>query len=237
MIHRRHTINGPNSQRAFDAEEFGLRYAESLFGDFDAGDSLDARDIDMLAKRLSGDPREWWLPDEAFDVNQDTTVSPEDSIFWIHEIKRTYFGDANLDGEFNSGDLVEALAAGTYEKETDAGWASGDFDGNGRFDSGDLIYALADGGYEAGPRPVAVPEPSAVILLLVGLLTALSEKTSFGRLLGNKKQKFVKTDFQAANVMMRWAKSMNFRGNHQAALSVDNSFCMIRWRNALRRFA
>ena len=47
----------------------------------------------------------------------------------------TYFGDANLDGEFNSSDLVISLAAGTYEQDVDAGWLSGDFDGTGRFDS------------------------------------------------------------------------------------------------------
>jgi hypothetical protein len=41
--------------------------------------------------------------------------------------------------------LIDALAAGTYEVDVVAGWASGDFDGSGRFDSSDLIEALADG--------------------------------------------------------------------------------------------
>lgn len=48
------------------------------------------------------------------------------------------------------------------------GWAEGDWDGNADFTSADLILALADGGYEAGPRRAAVPEPSAVVLLLFG---------------------------------------------------------------------
>ncbi|MCA9166757.1 MAG: PEP-CTERM sorting domain-containing protein, partial [Planctomycetales bacterium] len=88
----------------------------------------------------------------------------------------TYFGDANLDGEFNSGDLVVALAAGTYELGINTGWASGDFDGNGRFDSGDLVLALADGGYEQGPRAAvsAVPEPlTALLFALAATFTVL----------------------------------------------------------------
>ena len=79
-----------------------------------------------------------------------------------------------LHGEFNSGDLITALAAGTYEKDVEAGWASGDFDGSGRFDTGDLIFALADGGYEQGLRAAAVsavPEPSCSVLLAIGAIS------------------------------------------------------------------
>jgi hypothetical protein len=122
------------------------------------------------------EPRSW------FDLSGDGLVTPDDRITWVKEMKNTYFGDANLDGEFNSADLIHALAAGTYEVELDAGWASGDFDGNGRFDSSDLVVALADGGYEQGPLPPAVaalpraqvnpvPEPSALTYwAIVGLL-------------------------------------------------------------------
>jgi hypothetical protein len=90
-------------------------------------------------------------------------------------MKNTYVGDANLDGEFNSADLIDALAAGTYELERDTGWASGDFDGNGRFESSDLVEALADGGYEQGPLPpavAAVPEPQTCLMLGIGLVVA-----------------------------------------------------------------
>jgi len=67
--------------------------------------------------------------------------------------------------------------------------------------------------------------------------TALSKKTAFGRLLGNIKQRYVKTVFQAANAMRRWARSVIFRGSHQAALNIDNSFSIISFRRAFRRFA
>ena len=87
----------------------------------------------------------------------------------------TYFGDANLDGEFNSTDLVAVLAAGEYEDgiESNSGWSEGDFDGDGEFTSSDLITALADGGYEQGPPQavfVAVPEPVNTMIFPMGVL-------------------------------------------------------------------
>jgi hypothetical protein len=84
----------------------------------------------------------------------------------------SWIGDANLDGQFNSADLVDVLAAGTYETDTVAVWSTGDFNGSGRFDSSDLVTALVDGGYEQGPRAAvrAVPEPSSFITLMMVLI-------------------------------------------------------------------
>lgn len=83
----------------------------------------------------------------------------------------TYLGDANLDGEFNSGDLVAVFEAGKYEQDVVASWSEGDWDADGRFGTGDLVAAFQDGGYEQGPRPVAaVPEPASTLILLAGLI-------------------------------------------------------------------
>jgi hypothetical protein len=85
-------------------------------------------------------------------------------------------GDADLNGEFNSSDLVSVLASGTYEADVPATWSTGDFDGDGRANSGDLVAALADGGYEAGPRTAvaAVPEPTTLSLMLLAGLSVVS---------------------------------------------------------------
>jgi hypothetical protein len=90
----------------------------------------------------------------------------------------SFFGDANLDGEFNTGDLVQVLGAGKYETEDYAGWAQGDWNGDGVFGTGDLVKALEDGGYEMGPREetAAVPEPTCWLLLLMGLLPGLRRR-------------------------------------------------------------
>ena len=83
----------------------------------------------------------------------------------------TYLGDANLDGEFNSGDLVAVFKAGKYEQDVAAGWSEGDWDADGQFGTGDLVAAFKDGGYEQGPKPVAaVPEPTATLILLAALV-------------------------------------------------------------------
>ena len=90
-----------------------------------------------------------------FDVTNDGVVNEQDRQSWIKELKNTWYGDADLDGEFSSSDLSTVFAAGEYEDvvSRNSDWAEGDWDGDGDFNSADLVLALADGGYEAGRRP------------------------------------------------------------------------------------
>ena len=62
---------------------------------------------------------------------------------------RTNFGDANLDGRFNSADLVLIFQRGAYEDDLalNSGWADGDWNGDGEFDSSDLVWAFRSGAY------------------------------------------------------------------------------------------
>ncbi len=135
-------------------------------GDFDNNGTLDAADIDDLTQRSAGG-----LNPPDYDLNGDALVDADDVTVWIGDLFGSWVGDANLDGEFNSGDLVIVLASGAYEVDVDSVWTRGDFDGNGRTNTGDLVAALSDGGYEAGQRPAtaAVPEPGSLVLLLLGL--------------------------------------------------------------------
>lgn len=133
-------------------------------GDFSENDKLDVADIDRLVERVrsnSYDPR--------YDLDNNSRVELDDLSIWLHELRLTYFGDANLDGVFDSSDLVEIFREGQYEDSVpgNSNWSSGDWDGSGDFDSSDLVKAFQDGGYEQGPRPVAVPEPTASILSLL----------------------------------------------------------------------
>ena len=107
------------------------------------------------------------------------TIDLDDHLMWVKDLKRTWCGDANLDGEFNGNDFVQAFVAGKYETSEYAGWAEGDWNGDGLFDSHDFITAFQDGGYEIGPRPggvSAVPEPTAGCLLASGLLGLLARR-------------------------------------------------------------
>lgn len=138
-----------------------------IIGDFSGNDILDVADIDMLATAI-----QQARSDQQFDLNQNGNVDLEDHTYWVRAVKRTWMGDANLDGEFNSSDFVHVFQSGKYETDQIAGWSDGDWNGDARFDSGDFVVAFRDGGFEIGPRASVanVPEPSAAILLTLGLL-------------------------------------------------------------------
>ena len=147
---------------------FVLSKAGGLRGDFNQNEVLDADDMDLLSKEVRDGTHRAPL-----DLNGDSKVDEADRVVWVKEVRRTWFGDANLDGEFESGDLVGVFTAGKYEKEVEAGWAEGDWNGDGEFTSGDFVDAFRDGGYEQGLLPAmkAVPEPTSVSMLLIGLLS------------------------------------------------------------------
>ena len=118
-------------------------------------DGFDARLFSPVSSEVEG----WTIPRNV-------------GLTWVEPpIRRA--GDANLDGRFDSTDLVDVMGAGKYEASLPASWAEGDWDGDGYFSTADLVIALQDGGYNAGPltTTVAVPEPASDIGLL--LLSAL----------------------------------------------------------------
>jgi hypothetical protein len=105
----------------------------------------------------------------------DGTISdPTERSNYVHDVLGTWFGDSNLDGEFNSSDLVALFQVGEYEDaiEANSSWVTGDWSGDGEFDSSDLVLAFQDGGFELGPRTAvaAVPEPSSAIILAIGVI-------------------------------------------------------------------
>ena len=148
-----------------------IKIVEEVPGDFNGNGMLDSEDIEMLAAAI----RQMSV-DEKFDIDEDGQVSLGDHTQWVRapNFAGTYFGDSNVDGEFNSADLVLAFTPGEYEDTValNSSWAEGDWNGDGDFDSADLIEAFQDGGFEQGPRPAAsaVPEPSSSFVLIVGIV-------------------------------------------------------------------
>ncbi|MCA9196246.1 MAG: PEP-CTERM sorting domain-containing protein [Planctomycetales bacterium] len=140
----------------------------SLLGDFNGNGLLDVTDINQLGQASASGAN-----DGAFDLTDDGLVNVADVTVWAKNLKNTWIGDANLDGEFSSTDFVAVFTSGKFEQAVDAVWSEGDWNGDGRFDTSDFVAAFTDGGFELGPRGAvsSVPEPSSTpLLVLAGML-------------------------------------------------------------------
>ena len=129
-------------------------------GDFNGDDLLDVVDIDQLTAQIALGTTHF-----LFDLNGDTTVDHEDRRFWVEELKRTFFGDGNLDGRVDANDL-NTLAL-NWQRTNVISWAEGDFNGDGSANAGDLNQLALN--WRRGATAPAVPEPAGASLLLVGL--------------------------------------------------------------------
>lgn len=153
------------------------RLTPAVPGDFDGNTDLDVADIDALSAAVAAGTNV-----SKFDLNGDAKVDTLDRTKWVSELKKTWFGDANMDLQFTSADFVLVFSAGEYEDEIagNSGWADGDWNGDGDFNSTDFVIAFTDGGYEAGPRAAvsAVPEPSASWSLGLVVLRVIRRRRS-----------------------------------------------------------
>ena len=137
-------------------------FGPNIEGDFDNSGALDVADIDLLSMESAAGSNT-----ASFDLTGDGNVDGADVQKWAVELKQTWIGDANLDGEFNSSDFVSVFSAGLFETNSPAKWSTGDWNGDGFFNSSDFVAAFSDGGFELGPRVVAqaVPEPTSGVLI------------------------------------------------------------------------
>jgi hypothetical protein len=146
------------------------------FGDFDDDRQLTVADVDALIGAINHDDQ-----NRRFDLNHDNRVTEGDLELWVDDVYVTYPGDANLDHQFDTSDLILVLQSGGYEDDypLNATWGSGDWDGDQDFTTRDFVVALQAGGFEAGPRHsgnlpsptnlAVVPEPQAWLLASFGL--------------------------------------------------------------------
>ncbi len=169
--------------RSSDDLSFDLRLSQlytndqSIEGDFNQDGFLDSTDIDLLGLALRNGNQE-----SIYDVNNDQRVNSDDYQFWIASLKRTWRGDATMDGQFQEHDLIQVMQAGQYEDTIrgNSRWWSGDWNGDAEFTTADLVASFQDGGYLRGARAVAIPEPSSWGLLSVASLCGLLRRRSHG---------------------------------------------------------
>ena len=158
---------------ALSADRIAAQYAAATGavggkpGDFNNDEMLNVTDIELLSQEVRDQTN-----NAQFDLDNDELVDENDRKVWVKELKKTWFGDANLDGEFNSSDFVKVFQAGKFEQDVAADWGEGDWNGDGKFSSSDFVVAFQDGGFEQGPVVAVqtVPEPAGGFALL-GMLT------------------------------------------------------------------
>ena len=169
LIFQKPTLNGTGGIGRWAGGNATFLDLEVVEGDFNDNGDLDAGDVNLLSDEIKRATH-----DTSFDLNSDGEVNANDLSVWVVDLKNTWFGDANLDGEFASGDMVQVFVRGKYETGQTAGWEDGDWNGDKVFGSGDMVVAFVGGGYEQGLRPKAavsaVPEPSSLALLVSSLL-------------------------------------------------------------------
>ncbi len=149
-----------------------------ILGDFDVSRSLDISDIDRLATAVRQSESL-----TAYDLTGDDVFAADDLRYWTTQLANTWTGDVNLDGEFNSNDLVAVFQAGKYETRQVASWREGDWTGDGIFTTADFVIAFEDGAYDNGRRLATqtVPESSTlsiIVIALVGLSSIIPQRRS-----------------------------------------------------------
>ena len=98
--------------RALTVDEIALHYSNvmsglnyfgigGVLGDFNGNGVLDAADIDDLTTQVASSSSLL-----SYDLNGDSLINAEDINVWVKDLFKSWIGDANLDGEFNSSDLV-----------------------------------------------------------------------------------------------------------------------------------
>lgn len=109
--------------------------------DLNEDGEINAADIDRLCAAINGG-------ESAFDLNQDGELNSLDRDRLL-AMMGVPIGDSNLDGIFNSSDLVDILIAGEYEDAIDgnSGWSEGDWNCDGDFNTQDFVAALELGTY------------------------------------------------------------------------------------------
>ena len=111
-----------------------------------------ADDIDVICQAIRD--REFV---GSLDQNRNRRLSVTDAQQYAQEHLNALPGDANLDGVFNSADLVMVLQSGEYEDdiEDNSTWIEGDWNCDGDFNAHDLIVAMQKGSYQRSAADVA----------------------------------------------------------------------------------
>ena len=135
--------------------------------DFDDNGVCDIVDLDELLYVGLGSN------DPVYDLDGSGTVDLDDRDEWLSQVN-SFPGDFDLNGQVVSGDLN--TLGGNWRRTDLTSYGQGDSDGDGDADAGDLnaLGSNWQAGVAAAPSTAAVPEPTGIMLFLLGLLGLLT---------------------------------------------------------------
>jgi hypothetical protein len=155
-------------------------------GDFNGDGMYNVADVDLLTRQIAASANE-----PEFDITGDDLVNINDLTRWLsvaageNGFSEAFVqGDTNLDGVVDFTDFVNLnnnWQATTLNNETPVAWSAGDFDGNGIVEFADFV--AQNNNWQraiASARAAAVPEPSAVTLLIFSVVLAKRRRQSIG---------------------------------------------------------
>ncbi|MCP4192785.1 MAG: hypothetical protein GY768_19395 [Planctomycetaceae bacterium] len=118
--------------------------------------SLNIDDVDLICAQLTSS-------NSRLDFNQDGMVNNSDVTAVIKKTFQTSLGDVNLDGRFDSDDLIRVFQSGKFEDNiaNNAKWSEGDWNCDGDFTTEDLVTVFQAGTFVAQVNVAATPHLSA----------------------------------------------------------------------------
>ena len=145
---------------------------DDIPGDFNRDQLVNLTDIDLLCGGVRGAAGE-------FDLDNNGTVDTDDLLVLVETIIGTGVGDVDLDGVFNSTDLIKIFQANEYEDAIDGNstWSEGDWDCDGDFSTSDLILAFQRDSYTAAATPKTSPRSAAIDRVGVAANTQAQQDT------------------------------------------------------------
>ncbi|MFC1759289.1 hypothetical protein ACFL2H_11065, partial [Planctomycetota bacterium] len=112
-----------------------------------------------------------------YDFTRDGQLTFDDLEYFVRRVVGTTFGDANVDGTFDSTDLTLVFQAGQYEDSTPGNsvWATGDWNCDGDFTTRDIVTAFMFGAYDGGAAAAVRPASGGSNSNVAGALAVTSE--------------------------------------------------------------
>jgi uncharacterized delta-60 repeat protein len=134
----------------FALQDGSYEQPAAIAGDLEVSQRISAVAVDRLAAAIHPESTA-----SRCNLDADSRVTQDDHRWLVKNILGTTYGDANLDGVFDSKDLVDLFASGQYEDNIphNSGWATGDWNCDGDFTTADLVLALQEGGYVGDIEP------------------------------------------------------------------------------------